>query len=159
MKAYIGIGTNLGDKEENIRRAVAALGNLEGVADIKCSAVFKSAPWGFKSENEFANLVVALEFPKPFDPLWLLDRCQEIERSISPNCHRDDKGNYIDRIIDIDIIAIDDRILRLTRLSVPHPLMHQRPFVLKPMLEVAPDWQHPILKLSIPEMLNNLEQS
>ena len=158
MKAYVGIGTNMGDSSANIRCALGALKAIGGVTEAVCSRIVESEPWGYDSDNAYLNAVVALSFDAPFDPLWLLDRCQEIERSISTGRHRDSEGGYIDREIDIDIIAIDCRVLRLSRLKVPHPLMHRRRFVLEPMLEVAgEDWRHPLFGLNIPAMLRQLD--
>ena len=74
-------------------------------------------------------------------------------------CHRDDKGNYTDRVLDIDLIALDEIIFQTVNLVVPHPRMHLREFVLIPMLEINPLWTHPILKKNVPELLNDLKNS
>ncbi|MBR5436066.1 MAG: 2-amino-4-hydroxy-6-hydroxymethyldihydropteridine diphosphokinase [Muribaculaceae bacterium] len=141
--AYIGIGSNLGKRRYNIRRAVDGIRRLENVADVVVSSIFVSEPWGYESANKYFNVVAKVVFDVDIEPLWLLDRLQEIERGICKASHRDADGNYIDRRIDIDIIAIDDLVVDHPRLQVPHPLMLQRDFVMRPLEEIAPDWQPP----------------
>ena len=141
--AYIGIGSNLGKRRYNIRRAVDGIRRLENVADVVVSSIFVSEPWGYESANKYFNVVAKVVFDADIEPLWLLDRLQEIERGICKASHRDADGNYIDRRIDIDIIAIDDLVVDHPRLQVPHPLMLQRDFVMRPLAEIAPDWRPP----------------
>lgn len=86
-----------------------------------------------------------------------LSKLQEIERKVSSGSHRDSEGNYIDREIDIDIIAIDDMVIDTPTLTIPHPRMHLRDFVIIPMLELAPSWTHPILGKSITDLALELD--
>ena len=137
--AYIGIGSNLGKRRYNIRRAVEGIRSLEHVADVVVSSVMESKPWGYESANKYLNVVVKAAFDTDIEPLWLLDRLQEIERGICKASHRDADGNYIDRRIDIDIIAIDNLVVDHPRLQLPHPRMFERDFVLKPLAEIAPE--------------------
>lgn len=137
--AYIGIGSNLGKRRYNIRRAVEGIRGLEHVADVVVSSVMESEPWGYESANKYLNVVVKAAFDTDIEPLWLLDRLQEIERGICKASHRDADGNYIDRRIDIDIIAIDNLVVDHPRLQLPHPRMFERDFVLKPLAEIAPE--------------------
>ena len=137
--AYIGIGSNLGKRRYNIRRAVEGIRSLEHVADVVVSSVMESEPWGYESANKYLNVVVKAAFDTDIEPLWLLDRLQEIERGICKASHRDADGNYIDRRIDIDIIAIDNLVVDHPRLQLPHPRMFERDFVLKPLAEIAPE--------------------
>lgn len=137
--AYIGIGSNLGKRRYNIRRAVEGIRSLEHVADVVVSSVMESEPWGYESANKYLNVVVKAAFDTDIEPLWLLDRLQEIERGICKASHRDADGNYIDRRIDIDIIAIDNLVVDHPRLQLPHPRMLERDFVLKPLAEIAPE--------------------
>lgn len=141
--AFIGIGANIGKRRYNIRRAVDDIRGLDHVADVVVSSIFVSEPWGYESANKYFNVVAKVVFDANIEPLWLLDRLQEIERGICKASHRDADGNYIDRRIDIDIIAIDDLVVDHPRLQVPHPLMFQRDFVMRPLAEIAPDWRPP----------------
>ena len=160
---HLNIGSNLGDRLENIKRAVSSLRQLASVpSSIAVSDPFRSSPWGFVSSNEFINVGMSLDCV--LDPELLLQATQRIQRSISSASHRDASGAYIDRIIDIDIIAIckvlpaaappDDGIAPSTAscgiappncaswqllhvdsptLSLPHPRALQRDFVTIPM--------------------------
>ncbi|MCM1504166.1 MAG: 2-amino-4-hydroxy-6-hydroxymethyldihydropteridine diphosphokinase [Muribaculum sp.] len=152
--AYINIGSNQGDSLTAIERAVAL---IERLCHCKArrSEFIVSRPWGFKSNNRFLNLGLAIPWNR--DPISLLNILQQIERSISPLPHRDNKGNYVDRVIDIDIIALDNTTLNTPRLTLPHPRMHLRMFVLVPMRQIAPDWRHPILKMTPEELISVLE--
>ncbi len=139
---YLSIGSNSGDRRANIGRAVAALSMLDDVVSERTSSYYSSEPWGFVSDNSFLNIAVALRFrrSKPWtesEAEALLDRLQAIERRISPMPHRNADGSYRDRGIDIDIIAIDNQTFDTPRLSVPHPLAGQRPFVTIPLAEVS----------------------
>lgn len=146
---YLSIGSNLGDKVRNLFHAVEL---IEQTFDTKCccSRIFHSKPWGYDSRNDFCNLCVAFE--TRLEPLEVLHRLQGIEKQISAIPHRDDKGGYKDREIDIDIIAIDDLVVESPELTLPHPRMHLRDFVLIPMAEIAPEWIHPILKQTTAEL-------
>lgn len=159
---HLNIGSNLGDRLENIKRAVSSLRQLASVpSSIAVSDPFRSSPWGFVSSNEFINVGMSLDCV--LDPELLLQATQRIQRSISSASHRDASGAYIDRIIDIDIIAIckvlpavaaDNGIAPSTAscgiaplncaswqllhvdsptLSLPHPRALQRDFVTIPM--------------------------
>ncbi len=140
--AYINIGSNQGDRERLIKQAVALIEHWAG-AKAEASRPVESEPWGFDSTSRFINVGLALEVN--CTPEKLLDALLEIERSICPASHRDSHGNYIDRSIDIDLIAVDSEVRDSDRLTLPHPAMHLREFVLRPMVELAPSWIHPRL--------------
>ncbi len=86
----------------------------------------------------------------------MLKSLLDIEKSISSASHRDESGNYVDRIIDIDLIAYDDLIIDSEALTLPHPRMHLREFVLRPLALLWPDWRHPILDLTAQELLDSM---
>lgn len=151
--AYINIGSNQGDSHAVIEQAIALI-ELYSRSAVVRSDYITTAPWGFESQNKFLNIGIAIDWDK--SPLELLDTLQAIERTISPSPHRDADGRYIDRVIDIDIIAIDEEIINTERLTVPHPRMHLREFVLKPMCRIAPGWRHPILAASPKELIERL---
>jgi len=139
---YLSIGSNSGDRRALIGRAVAALSLLPDVRSIRTSDYYRSEAWGFESANEFLNIAVVLRFDR--DHKWtdaeaeaLLDITQGIERKISSVPHRNADGSYRDREIDIDIIAIDDQTIKTPRLTVPHPLAAQRPFVTIPIAQLG----------------------
>jgi len=123
----------------------------EEFGDFEISHVVESAPWGFDSTHSFLNL--GMSFETDLSPLDLLHKLQEIERSIGGGSHRTPDGGYADREIDIDIIAIDQEIIDLPELQVPHPHMAERLFVLEPMDELAPGWRHPVTGLTPIEMI------
>lgn len=147
MTLYLNIGSNIGDRRGNLLRAVALLMQqpciIQGTLQI--STAVTSPPWGFSSANNFLNIGVKALIDPATPPLTILKNCQHIQHTIDPSPHRDKDGNYIDRKIDIDIIAIDNLTIDTPELTIPHPRMHLRDFVLRPMKELAPDWIHPLL--------------
>ena len=145
----VNIGSNLGDRRLNLSRAMRKIG--EEFGDFEISHVVESAPWGFDSTHSFLNL--GMSFETDLSPLDLLHKLQEIERSIGGGSHRTPDGGYADREIDIDIIAIDQEIIDVPELQVPHPHMADRLFVLEPMDELAPGWRHPVTGLTPIEMI------
>jgi len=149
--AYINIGSNMGDRQALIEMAVAHIEHLCG-CKATLTPFIESEPWGYESTNRFLNLGISIA--TNLSPDELHNRLQQIQQHISPDSHRDADGCYIDRLIDIDLIAIDDITIDTEDLKLPHPRMHLRPFVLIPMLQLAPGWQHPILKKTPQEMLN-----
>lgn len=153
MTIFLNIGSNLGDRRHNIARAIAEIAHEFGYFEL--SHIMESSPWGFKSENTFFNIGMMIN--SNLDPLEILRRLQSIEKKFSPLSHRTSEGAYTDRIIDIDIIAIDDLIVNLPELTLPHPRMSERRFVLEPLAELAPMWHHPISGLTPYEMLSSLE--
>ena len=154
MTVYLGLGTNIGDRRLNLTRAIELLSLALG----KCIAVsrfIETAPWGFKSSNSFLNCAAAFE--TELQPTELLDTTESIERELGRTV-KSQGGNYSDRIIDIDILIYGDEIIETERLTIPHPLMHKRDFVLQPMAEIAPDVVHPVLDKSIILLLKELAQ-
>ena len=128
---FLGIGSNLGDKQANISTAVSLIGKRVGDV-VKCSSPFFSKPWGFESANDFVNIVVACS--TSLAPLQLLKVTQGIERDMGRKKKTD--GCYHDRVIDIDILMYDDLHVDYPNLKIPHPLMKQRDFVMVPLQEI-----------------------
>lgn len=144
---YIGLGTNLGDKQINMATAVQLL--TERVGSLSAlSSYIETAPWGFESSNSFLNGVAS--FDTALAPLDLLHITQQIEVEMG----RTVKGGavYHDRIIDIDLLIYDQIVFKNLRLELPHPLLTQREFVLAPLVEIAPDLQHPIMQKTIKQI-------
>lgn len=136
---YANIGSNLGDRQTLIETAVSQIADTFGICCI--SQFIESEPWGFKSENRFLNLGVS--FLTMMDYEEILAKLQKIEKSICNNSHRDNSGNYTDRMIDIDIMAIDEIVYESSRLIIPHPHLLERNFFLTPLKELCPEWQYP----------------
>lgn len=132
MLYYIGIGTNIGNKQNNIDLALRMLAQRAGTI-LARSGDFVSEPWGFKSENNFLNIVIALE--TSLAPLDLLHTTQAIELEMGRQ-HKSVNGIYHDRIIDIDLLQADGIRLQTDELTLPHPLIEQRDFVRIPLSEV-----------------------
>ena len=149
-KVYISLGTNLGDKEQNLRTAVQKIEEQVGKV-ISLSAFYITAPWGFDSEHSFLNAAACVE--TELSPLEVLQKTQEIERELG-RTHKSVGGVYSDRLIDIDLLLYDDLILSVTSpsgaaLNLPHPLMAERDFVMRPLTEIAPELVHPVLSVSL----------
>ena len=152
MKYYLNIGSNIGDRRDNLYRAVVAL--AAGRKYFAVSSIVESEPWGFESENGFLN--VGLKLNSRIDPHRMLERIHKIERRLGSASHRDEQGGYVDRVVDIDIVAIDDMVIDTPTLQVPHRHLAERDFFLKPMIELAPEWRHPVTGLTASEMLGRL---
>lgn len=154
--AYVSLGSNLGDRLSVLESAVAAIEERLGVA-ARSAAPFESAPWGFESRNPFVNIGIAFE--TTLEPIELHRCLQQVQHSIDPSPHRDASGAYIDRRIDIDLIAVDGYVVDTPELTLPHPRMHLRRFVLEPMAELDPRWHHPVSGLTCAEMLVGLDKN
>ena len=129
---YLGLGTNLGDKQKNLNDAIRMLGNQVGEVE-KVSSVIETEPEGFKSDNMFLNAVVKVR--TTLSPFELLDITQDVEKSLGRK-EKSSNGIYHDRVIDIDILLYDDINISTPRLVIPHPRMTQREFVMAPLTEI-----------------------
>lgn len=134
MIAYLGIGTNLGDRTSNMHSAINLINEQAGHV-LACSSFIETEPWGFSSDNAFLNAVV--EIDTLHSPHELLHITQRIEREMG-RTHKSVGGVYSDRIIDIDILLYDSLTIHDENLTIPHPLIWQRSFVYEPLLEIAP---------------------
>jgi len=144
---FLGTGTNLGNRQLNLRRAAEAIGKFIG--RIYCSSsLYETEPWGFMSEDKFLNQVLKVE--TDLSPFSLLDRIHEIESGLG---RVRGKEQYSSRIIDIDILLYEGTILDEANLKIPHPLMTERRFVLEPLCEIASEMNHPVLNKTIRELL------
>jgi len=145
---YLSLGTNSGNKPQNLLKAIILICQKTGVLSA-LSSVYETKSWGFESDNDFLNMVVCVETLLP--PEEILTITQSIEKIIG----REEKTNdiYFDRVIDIDIIAYEDLIIYSENLIIPHPLFHKRQFVLEPMNEIAPDYVHPVLLKKVCEIV------
>ena len=155
MHYFLNIGSNLGNVRLNISRALRALEEKSGY--FETSRIVESRPWGFISPNTFANIAVMVVTDRSCAEV--LSDIKEIEGRLSPIPHRDDRGGYVDRVIDIDIMAADDTVIDTEELTVPHPHLAERHFFLEPFDELAPLWRHPVTGLTCAEMLARLPKT
>lgn len=132
MIAYLSLGTNLGDKRKNIAVAIKNIGELVGDV-VRQSALYETEPWGFRSDNRFVNAAVCVD--TQLSPRRLLEVTQRIEREMGRTL-KSAGGEYHDRIIDIDILLYGDLHIDEPDLKIPHPLMHERDFVMTPLNEI-----------------------
>ena len=146
VELYLSLGSNQGDREWNIETALSLL-NIELKTPYKAvSSIYETEPWGFDSSAKFLNVAVLyeLELPKGYNPeaegLMILEACKEIERKLGRigGPEYDERGDrvYHDRPIDIDILLLGDNIIDCEELTVPHKLMYERDFVMKPLSEI-----------------------
>lgn len=155
MKAYLGLGSNLGNRRRNLITAAALLAERAGDV-LALSSFYETEPWGFVSENRFLNAALALETSlSPFD---LLRLTQTIEREMG-RAAKSAQGIYHDRLIDIDLLLYGDEVVRSAELEIPHPHLHERRFVLEPLREIAPFLRHPLLGKNMEELFRDFTKS
>lgn len=145
---YLGLGTNLGDKEANLRTAIYKLQERIG-KQVSLSSFYETAPWGFESDHSFLNAAIGLE--TSLSPIEILHITQEIEKELG-RTKKSVNGSYSDRLIDIDILLYDTLMLQTPELTIPHPLMTERDFVMKPLIEIAGNVIHPTRQKTLSEL-------
>lgn len=149
---YLGVGSNLGNRHQNIYTALEEL--FPFVELKKLSSIWETSPWGNTEQPYFLNCVALCE--TNLSAQNLLNKISEIETKMGRQENPDVNKKFLPRIIDIDILFYNNDIINLPSLIVPHPLLHQRKFVLLPLSEIAPELEHPVLKKSIKDLLNSL---
>lgn len=150
-RAYIGLGANLGDREANIRSALAEMAKDPGIHVIQVSPLLENPAVGGPPDSPaFLNAVA--EIQTQLEPEPLLDRLLKIEAQLG----RVRERKWEPRVIDLDILLYGDRIIQSPRLTIPHPLMHERRFVLEPLAQIAPGVVHPAMHQTIVELLHSL---
>lgn len=150
VSCYIGIGSNMGNRMEYCREAVKRIGNLPGSEIKAVSPVFETEPMERTGQDWFFNCV--LEILTTLPPDELLKGCQEVEQFLG----RKRVVRFGPRTIDIDLLLYGDQIINEPFLTVPHPRLHQRRFVLEPLAEIAPQLKHPLLNKTPGELLSGL---
>jgi 2-amino-4-hydroxy-6-hydroxymethyldihydropteridine diphosphokinase len=146
-ESYLLLGSNEGNREINIAKAVEAIAKQAGIIG-KMSSLYQSQPWGFQAEKDFYNLALLLQ--TAHEPQALLRILLGIENSLGRI--RNNLSGYTSRTIDIDILFYDNLMLDSPALTIPHPRIRERRFVLKPMMELNAAYKHPILGFSIAHM-------
>lgn len=150
MKVYFSIGSNLGDREFNIEDALERIVENVGIVT-RSSSFYETEPWGFQTDEQFLNIAAVAE--TDLNPGDLIEITKKIENRMGRI--RDEKVHYTSRIIDIDILLYDDIIINTENLKIPHPLMHERNFVLAPLNEIAPDALHPVFDKTVSELFSS----
>ena len=161
-KAIIITGGNVGDVKDTLRRAQQAINQELGII-LRCSHNYESKAWGFTSAENFYNQAIILD--TDFTPEELLEKVLEIELKLGRN--REEEAaikaqtgeRFAPRKIDIDILFYDDEVIDTPTLKIPHPLIQDRDFVLRPLNEIAPDKVHPILRKTIHTLFEEMEQN
>lgn len=151
---YLSLGSNLGNRKKNLHDALQLLTERIGTL-LACSSFYETHPWGFSSPNLFLN--AAAHFATEEEPDELLTVIHDIERELGRRRDHCATG-YADRTIDIDILLLDEKVCVSDSLTLPHPRLHLRRFVLEPLCEIAPDLAHPTLKLTMSQLLKRLNQ-
>jgi 2-amino-4-hydroxy-6-hydroxymethyldihydropteridine diphosphokinase len=145
--AFLELGGNMGNRKELINKAIAAL--TKKCSIIARSSIYETAPWGFTAENNFYNQVIKIK--TDLNPVQLLKVTQNIETKLG-RVRTDTQ--YISRTMDIDILFFNNDIIENKILTIPHPQIHRRKFVLIPLHEIEPDFIHPQKKITVTDMLN-----
>ncbi len=153
VTAYVGLGANLGDRLGSLREAVRLLDTVQGIEVKRCSPVYETEPVGGPPQGRFLNAVLDMEIY--LAPELLLERCKAVENAMG----RERTGRWGPRTIDIDILLYGDSIVRSETLEIPHPLMHERAFVLAPFADLAPGVVHPVLGVTVNELLGRTGRS
>ncbi|MEM0466899.1 MAG: 2-amino-4-hydroxy-6-hydroxymethyldihydropteridine diphosphokinase [Candidatus Thermoplasmatota archaeon] len=148
VQVYLGLGSNIGDKEKNIQKAIRSIRELYSIT--KISKLYHTEPVGYKQQDWFLNCAVEIE--TDVHPEIILASLQMIEKKIG----RTETRVNGPRTIDIDLLFYGDKIMNRVNLTIPHPRLHDRRFVLQPLLDLNPGFQHPILKKTIRELYDNL---
>jgi len=148
IKAYIALGSNLGDREHNLRAAIEMLRQADGVRVSSVSSFYETEPVGYTDQPAFIN--AAAEVMTALSPMELLRLCQDIENRLG----RVRTVKWGPRTADLDILLYGDAVMDTPELKIPHPLMHERRFVLEPLAEVAPGAVHPVTGMTISQLLD-----
>jgi 2-amino-4-hydroxy-6-hydroxymethyldihydropteridine diphosphokinase len=149
---FVSIGSNMGDKLANCKTAIESLSNLDRTHRVACSPFYKTDPVDFTDQDWFINAAVKLE--TELAPQPLLDALKKIQRGAG-RIH--DAVRFGPRVLDLDIIFYDDVVLHSDGLTLPHPRMHKRRFVLQPICDIDPKAVHPVLKTTVKHLLEQLD--
>ena len=150
---FLSLGSNLGDRLSYVQQAASILGTTKDIQIIATSSFYETEPWQMDSPNWFVNANVQIS--TSLSPEELLIVINRIESQLGRE--RNEKREYTDRTIDIDILFYDDKIMNTDKLTIPHRFFHRRAFMIVPMLEIAQDFVHPLFKKTVTELYDELE--
>jgi len=148
---YLGLGSNLGNRKNNLEEAIRQIGEFASIK--KSSSIYETEPWGLKDQPIFLNQVIYME--STLGPNELLSHLKKIEQQMG----RKKSVRFGPRLIDVDILFYDDLIMKTDVLTIPHPLITERPFVLVPLAEIAPKLMHPLYHKTIHVLSQDIDQS
>ena len=151
ISGYLGFGTNLGDRKQNLAQAINRLNDRPDFAIIRTSNIYETEPWGVTNQPNFLNMVA--EITTSLDPHQLLERIKKLEKDMG----REGGPRYGPRLIDIDILLLQDLVVDYPDLQVPHASLHLRAFALVPLSELTPDSIHPVLGATISQLTKRVD--
>ena len=151
MNGYLGFGANLGDRKENLAQAINVLNSRPDLAVLRTSGIYETEPWGLTDQPKFLNMVA--EIATSISPGELLVRVKKLEKEMG----REDGPRLGPRLIDIDILLLEDLVMDEPELIIPHASLHLRAFVLVPLAELAPDSVHPVLGVTIGDLAGQVD--